>query len=228
VESRDGTKAVSENACVFAVLCSNHIVCNFQVGDAYIVVGGLDVLSKASSCDNSRVSRGGSAYYGARSQAHLVGSGTATRVHLDKIFHLAQCMLKELEIMRALHGLPLHMRIGVHCGDVVTGIVGSQRPRFCVIGKAVTEAEIVESSCQLDCVTCTAAALQHYIASPFEFSEAPGLAGRLHPFTSSVVSPNQQPHVLAGGLFLVRSRAQAVTTHDIVEGRNFAHSQPLV
>ena len=29
--------------------------------------------------------------------------------------------------------LPLHARIGIHCGTVVSGIVGSQRPRFCAL-----------------------------------------------------------------------------------------------
>jgi hypothetical protein len=42
-----------------------------------------------------------------------------------------ECLQKTLHDLREKLVLPLHARIGIHCGDVVSGIVGSQRPRFC-------------------------------------------------------------------------------------------------
>ena len=36
--------------------------------------------------------------------------------------------------MRDELGLPLHARMGVHVGNIVSGIVGSRRPRFCAFG----------------------------------------------------------------------------------------------
>lgn len=93
------------------------------VGDAYIVVGGLSTLDSAASA---------SVHAASSYQLQTLGrSEQAARLHLDSVFHLSVRMLDELAGMREHLGLPLHMRVGVHCGDVVTGIVGSQRPRFC-------------------------------------------------------------------------------------------------
>jgi class 3 adenylate cyclase len=129
-----------------------------------------------------------------------------SRVHLDRVFHLAARMLDELAEVRAALNLPLHMRIGVHCGDVVTGIVGSQRPRFCVLGRAVTEAEEVEGHGQLDCVTCTYEAHRQYLASAFKFSEVPGAispGSRSHQISrfhvSRVADTTCSAEVLSGG-----------------------------
>ena len=53
------------------------------------------------------------------------------REHLEKILHLARDLLAEMAMFRDKFGLPLHLRIGVHSGDVVTGILGTKRFRFC-------------------------------------------------------------------------------------------------
>jgi hypothetical protein len=53
------------------------------------------------------------------------------RENLERVLHLAGRMLEELDGFRGRFGLPLHLRIGVHCGDVVTGVIGTARPRFC-------------------------------------------------------------------------------------------------
>lgn len=100
------------------------------VGDAYIVVGGIAALTRSPQDGGplrSPLVDPQNSSSGSHSQL------TAVRSHLDKVFHLAVRMLDELSQLRKDLGLPLHMRIGVHCGDVVTGIVGSQRPRFCKI-----------------------------------------------------------------------------------------------
>lgn len=159
-----------------AVHTHAHVPPSWQVGDAYIVVGGLVNFSEPA--------------------AELApSSSSSARAHLDRVFHLAVRMLDELAAMRVQLGLPLHMRVGVHCGDVVTGVIGSQRPRFCerllsptdnedlftylvsprlagVLGHAMTVAEHVEGSGALDRVTCTEEAHKRYLASSFEFLEA--------------------------------------------------------
>lgn len=110
--------------------------------------------------------------------------------------------------LRAELGLPLHARIGIHCGPVVSGIVGSQRPRFCectsrfffllkapttppicvlgVLGPALLDAEAVEAASSPDGVSCTGAAQRVYLSSTFTFVErAPHSGG---------VAPRAQQH----------------------------------
>lgn len=95
-------------------------------------------------------------------------------------------------LRQELH-LPLHARIGIHCGTVVAGIVGSQRPRFCqwsgvkrdfpfvlctntrsvagVLGPALIEAEHAEEDGAVDGISCTGAAQRVYLSSTFMFLE---------------------------------------------------------
>ena len=53
-----------------------------------------------------------------------------TRSHLENVIGLGVLMQQELANIRREGAASLHMRIGIHTGDVVTGIVGSRRPRF--------------------------------------------------------------------------------------------------
>lgn len=150
------------------------------VGDAYIVVCGLPELVSPPSSEHtddggscSDVGMNDSLMMGPLSRDLCFGTSgeSAARQNIDKVLRLASRLLTELRHFREHLGLPLHMRIGVHCGEVVTGMVGSARPRFCVLGSALVEAEDAEANGQLDRVTCTEAAREKYLASSFSFSE---------------------------------------------------------
>lgn len=73
------------------------------VGDAYIVVGGI-AASDVSETPRDR---------------------------LEKVLRLAVRLLEEMALFRERFKLPMHLRVGVHSGSVITGIVGTQRVRFC-------------------------------------------------------------------------------------------------
>ena len=89
-----------ENAALICVLCC------LQIGDAYIVVGGITPVSVGVIADTPRD-------------------------RLERVLRLAVRLLHEIATFRERFGLPMHLRIGVHSGSVVTGIVGTQRVRFC-------------------------------------------------------------------------------------------------
>lgn len=65
------------------------------------------------------------------------------------------------------------MRIGVHVGTVITGIVGSHRPRFGAFGADLLTAEALQSQAREGEVLASPAAQAAYLASSFRFGTRP-------------------------------------------------------
>ena len=61
------------------------------------------------------------------------------------------------------------MRVGIHCGSVVTGVVGSLRPRFHVFGMSMVKAEKMEATGERGKVHCSPEARDAYFSSAFDF-----------------------------------------------------------
>lgn len=89
-----------------------------QAGAAYVVVGGIpELFAPRRRSSAQRLPR--------------TPVETTTRSNLERSFNLSLSILDELEALSESSGIPLRVQIGVHCGEVVTGVVGSKVPRFC-------------------------------------------------------------------------------------------------
>ncbi|RWS31956.1 guanylate cyclase beta 1 subunit-like protein [Leptotrombidium deliense] len=81
--------------------------------------------------------------------AYVVVGGLPEYVadHADRVVAMALGMVKITEtVMSPVDGKPIRMRIGIHSGAVMAGIVGIQMPRYCLFGNTVTLSNKMEST----------------------------------------------------------------------------------
>jgi class 3 adenylate cyclase len=88
-----------------------------------------------------------------------INSGRAEENYTAAMCELALDMLDEVFELKAQYGLPeFAMRIGIHAGGVVGGVIGTHRPRYFVWGPDTVIANAMESACPVGQVMLSAAA----------------------------------------------------------------------
>ncbi|KAK3875645.1 hypothetical protein Pcinc_019499 [Petrolisthes cinctipes] len=83
--------------------------------------------------------------------AYMVVSGLPNRNgqrHASEVAEVAITLLDLVSRFELLHkkGEMLQVRIGLHSGTCVAGVVGTKMPRYCMFGKTITAAHFMESS----------------------------------------------------------------------------------
>ncbi|KAK3084164.1 hypothetical protein FSP39_009295 [Pinctada imbricata] len=145
---RDGKPVEAENHEAVTILFSD-IVSFTMMASKTEPMGTVNVLNQLFHKFDTLSIRHGVYKVETIGDAYMVVSGVpeVDEEHAQKLSNMAVDMMEESRtVLNPYTKCPLQIRIGLHSGPVVTGVVGIKMPRFCLFGDTVNTASRMESS----------------------------------------------------------------------------------
>ncbi|XP_050440363.1 head-specific guanylate cyclase [Adelges cooleyi] len=192
-----GFTSICSTATPFMVV--NMLECLYNKFDAYC--GHLDIYKVETIGD-----------------AYCVASGLHkySSIHAQQIAWMALKMIETCKTHHTHDGKPIRMRIGLHTGSILAGVVGVKMPRYCLFGHNVTIANKFESGSEPLRINVSPTTHQLLMKTPgFSFEERsrsclptgfpehiPGtchfLLSYTHPDMSAEVAADLDAHIATG------------------------------